>query len=231
MNKKMLALTAISIISLAVAAIALTIALTIVSEYHINLFPAAPAPKPSSESSPTPAITPSPSPLAPFNPTIRGENVTGYLTAENLGVNGTSLIYGNINALNGSLYDFGFTLTNPSWCASSPPSYLQFVLTEENSAQPASPTDAILGMYTEGKSPIVPNTPDAAYSYYTDMIATASGNTLTFLFAPLGPYYAGVSGFSSSGFTVPSGFAYSFLMQIEFNIPGSFSLSVNIVSA
>jgi len=132
----------------------------------------------------------------------------------------------------GTLYQFSVNVTNPSTDTAPPnPCCVQFTLTEINPTQPATSTDASLQVYTEGKEPIY-GAPDAAYSFFTPITGTANGNTLTFLFAPSGEYYQpGISGLSSSGFTISHGFNESFSMQLALAITGTFNLDISVVAA
>ena len=83
------------------------------------------------------------------------------------------------------------------------------------------PSDVVLGVYTVS----------TAGGYYGNVTAAANGDSLTYVWAPLGYYSPGIGGFFQDGFTVTSCFNETFDMQIVFNVSGTFSLGVNVVPA
>jgi hypothetical protein len=128
-------------------------------------------------------------------------------------------------------YRFDVKLTNPWSSAPSPYlCYIQFVLTE-TSQNYASIEDASIGINTQGHDPLY-GEPTVMYSFYTPLNATAKGNTLTYLCAPAGHYWAPyIEYLSPSGFNVTSGFSETFSMKLDLNATGQIRFTANIVPA
>ena len=172
----------------------------------------------------TPTATVQPTPTSTVTSNVNGTGPAPVtLTVSSLGaVNTTQTISA------GTVVQFTVTLTNPNPRAQpSYPCNFQFVLTEQGVSRAALPSDAVLGVYTEG---IYDGQPDAAYSHYVNVNATADHNALTYLWAPQGYYDGATGGFSSHGFTVTSCFNETFTLQLTISAVGTYSLAVNLVA-
>jgi hypothetical protein len=231
MDKKLVAIAVVAVVDLIVAMVSLAFAFSVISTYQSKSPTSTPALTSTYPNSTPPSTTtqPSSTPTAvtsPFSPKV---------TFSPLSDNGSAapLMFLNTSThIASGTYGFSINVTNPASSAASPqPCNIQFVLTEVDKNS-ASPTDATLGIDTQGRDPLY-GEPTVMYSVYAQINAAAYGNRLTYLFAPAGNYWEDyIDYLSPNGFTVTSGFNETFSMQIVFNVSfGEHSVAVNVVPA